>query len=39
MVGLQGIRPRDALARQLRPKTDVFTKERLERWFSVAADV
>lgn len=30
---------RDALARQLRPKSDVFTKERLERWFSVAAGV
>ena len=30
---------RDALARRLRPKTDVFTKERLERWFSAAAVV
>jgi 2-polyprenyl-6-methoxyphenol hydroxylase-like FAD-dependent oxidoreductase len=27
---------RDALSRQLRPKSDVFTKERLNRWFSVA---
>lgn len=27
---------RDALSRQLRPKADVFTKERLERWFSAA---
>ena len=27
---------RDALSRQLRPKSDVFTKERLGRWFSVA---
>jgi len=27
---------RDALSRQLRPKTDVFTKERLGRWFSAA---
>jgi len=27
---------RDALSRQLRPKSDVFTKERLERWFSAA---
>jgi 2-polyprenyl-6-methoxyphenol hydroxylase-like FAD-dependent oxidoreductase len=25
---------RDALSRQLRPKSDVFTKERLEGWFS-----
>jgi 2-polyprenyl-6-methoxyphenol hydroxylase-like FAD-dependent oxidoreductase len=25
---------RDALSRQLRPKSDVFTKERLGRWFS-----
>src|SRR5436853_312310 len=25
---------RDALSRQLRPKEDVFTKERLNRWFS-----
>lgn len=25
---------RDALARQLRPRSDVFTNERLERWFS-----
>jgi 2-polyprenyl-6-methoxyphenol hydroxylase-like FAD-dependent oxidoreductase len=25
---------RDALSRQLRPKSDVFTRERLERWFS-----
>jgi 2-polyprenyl-6-methoxyphenol hydroxylase-like FAD-dependent oxidoreductase len=28
---------RDALSRQLRPKSDVFTKERLERWFSRVA--
>ncbi len=27
---------RDALSRQLRPKSDVFTKERLGRWFSAA---
>jgi 2-polyprenyl-6-methoxyphenol hydroxylase-like FAD-dependent oxidoreductase len=27
---------RDALSRQLRPKSDVFTKERLERWFAQA---
>lgn len=27
---------RDALARQLKPKSDVFTKERLERWFAEA---
>jgi 2-polyprenyl-6-methoxyphenol hydroxylase-like FAD-dependent oxidoreductase len=28
---------RDALSRQLRPREDVFTKERLERWFTRAA--
>jgi 2-polyprenyl-6-methoxyphenol hydroxylase-like FAD-dependent oxidoreductase len=28
---------RDALSRQLRPKEDVFTKERLGRWFSRVA--
>jgi 2-polyprenyl-6-methoxyphenol hydroxylase-like FAD-dependent oxidoreductase len=28
---------RDALSRQLRPREDVFTNERLERWFSAAA--
>lgn len=28
---------RDALSRRLRPKSNVFTKERLDRWFSVAA--
>ncbi|HET8815063.1 MAG TPA: NAD(P)/FAD-dependent oxidoreductase [Solirubrobacterales bacterium] len=28
---------RDALSRQLRPREDVFTKERLEHWFSTAA--
>jgi flavin-dependent dehydrogenase len=28
---------RDALSRQLRPREDVFTQERLERWFSTAA--
>jgi len=28
---------RDALSRQLRPKSDVFTKERLGRWFAPAA--
>jgi len=27
---------RDALSRQLRPKEDVFTRERLGRWFSAA---
>jgi 2-polyprenyl-6-methoxyphenol hydroxylase-like FAD-dependent oxidoreductase len=27
---------RDALSRRLRPKEDVFTKERLNRWFSAA---
>jgi 2-polyprenyl-6-methoxyphenol hydroxylase-like FAD-dependent oxidoreductase len=27
---------RDALSRQLRPKSDVFTKERLGRWFAAA---
>jgi 2-polyprenyl-6-methoxyphenol hydroxylase-like FAD-dependent oxidoreductase len=27
---------RDALSRQLRPKADVFTRERLERWFSAS---
>ena len=27
---------RDALSRQLRPRSDVFTDERLGRWFSVA---
>lgn len=27
---------RDALSRQLRPKSDVFTKERLGQWFSAA---
>jgi len=27
---------RDALSRQLRPREDVFTKERLARWFSAA---
>ena len=27
---------RNALSRQLRPKEDVFTRERLERWFSAA---
>jgi len=27
---------RDALSRQLRPKSDVFTKERLGEWFSAA---
>jgi 2-polyprenyl-6-methoxyphenol hydroxylase-like FAD-dependent oxidoreductase len=28
---------RDALSRRLRPRSDVFTKERLERWFAGAA--
>jgi 2-polyprenyl-6-methoxyphenol hydroxylase-like FAD-dependent oxidoreductase len=28
---------RDALSRQRRPKSDVFTKERLEKWFAAAA--
>lgn len=28
---------RDALSRQLRPREDVFTQARLERWFSAAA--
>lgn len=28
---------RDALSRQLRPRSDVFTEERLGRWFSVSA--
>lgn len=28
---------RDALSRRLRPKSDVFTKERLDRWFSRVA--
>jgi 2-polyprenyl-6-methoxyphenol hydroxylase-like FAD-dependent oxidoreductase len=28
---------RDALSRQLRPRSDVFTNERLERWFSATA--
>lgn len=28
---------RDALSRQLRPREDVFTPERLERWFSATA--
>ncbi|HST68632.1 MAG TPA: NAD(P)/FAD-dependent oxidoreductase [Solirubrobacterales bacterium] len=28
---------RDALSRQLRPREDVFTNERLERWFTKAA--
>jgi 2-polyprenyl-6-methoxyphenol hydroxylase-like FAD-dependent oxidoreductase len=28
---------RDALSRQLRPKGDVFTKKRLQRWFTAAA--
>jgi len=27
---------RDALSRRLRPKSDVFTKQRLERWFGAA---
>lgn len=28
---------RDALSRRLRPREDVFTRERLERWFAAAA--
>jgi hypothetical protein len=28
---------RDALSRQLRPRSDVFTDERLGRWFSATA--
>jgi 2-polyprenyl-6-methoxyphenol hydroxylase-like FAD-dependent oxidoreductase len=28
---------RDALSRQLRPREDVFTQKRLERWFAAAA--
>ena len=30
---------RDALSRQLRPREDVFTQERLERWFAAAQAV
>ena len=30
---------RDALSRQLRPRSDVFTDERLGRWFSTASSV
>ena len=30
---------RDALSRQLRPRSDVFTDERLGRWFSAVPSV